>query len=168
MASAPHLAPLVPSGPGRHIQIGGFGTTIRVPGQAVGGSVSLVEHSLEPGLLGAPPHRHSREDETSYVLQGRLTVQVGGEIVTAGPGEVIVKPRGVFHAFWNAGGEPVRFLEVISPGGFEDYFAELARIVPQDGPPDLDAIAELAARFGMEFDMSRIPELMQRHGVRLG
>lgn len=168
MASAPQFAPLVAAGQGRHVQIGGFGTTIRVPGQAVGGSVSLVEHSLEPGLLGAPPHRHSREDETSYVLQGRLTVQVGEETVTAGPGEVIVKPRGIFHAFWNAGDEPVRFLEVISPGGFEDYFAELARIIPPDGPPDLGAIAELAARYGMEFDMGRIPELMQRHGVRLG
>lgn len=158
----------VAAGQGELIQIGGFGTLVKAPAQATNGSVSVVEHTLEPGLLGAPPHRHSREDETSYVLEGQLTVQIGDEIATVEPGAMVVKPRGVFHAFWNAGGRPVRFLEVISPGGFEEYFAELARIIPADGPPDVGAIVALAARYGMEFDLAGIPELMQRHGVRLG
>lgn len=135
---------------GETIQIGGFGTRVKVPAGAVGGSASIVEHTLAPGLLGAPPHRHTREDETSYVLEGRLTVQIGDEVVTAGPGEIVVKPRGIFHAFWNAGDEPVRFVEVISPGGFEGYFAELAPLIPADGPPDLDRLAALAARRGGE------------------
>lgn len=159
-----HLA----AGEGELIQIGGFGTRVKVPGEAAGGSVSVVEHTLAPGLLGSPPHRHTREDETSYVLEGRLTVQVGDEVATAGPGEMIVKPRGIAHAFWNGGSEPVRFLEVISPGGFERYFAELALRIPADGPPDLDGIAALAARYGMEFDFARMPELLARHGLRLG
>ena len=168
MASTPAQLTRVAADGGTRIQIGGFGAVIKVPGEATGGSVSIVEHTLAPGLLGAPPHRHDREDETSCVLEGRLTVQVGDDVVTVGPGEMVVKPRGIFHAFWNAGDQPVRFLEVISPGGFEAYFAELARLVPGDGPPDLGAIAALAARYGMEFDFPAMPELMQRHGVRLG
>lgn len=153
---------------GTRIQIGGFGTIVKASSERTNGSVAVVEHTLAPGLLGAPPHRHTREEETSYVLEGQLTVQIGPDVVTAGPGEMVVKPRGILHAFWNAGDQPVRFLEVISPGGFEGYFAELAPLVPAHGAPDLGAIAALGARYGMEFDFALIPEIMQRHGVRLG
>lgn len=153
---------------GPPIHIGGFGILVRVPSALTNGSVSVVEHTLAPGLLGAPPHLHTREDETSYVLEGVLTVQLGEEVVTARPGDVVVKPRGTLHTFWNGGEHPLRFLEVISPGGFDDYFAELARIVPAAGPPDPDALVELAARYGLEFDLARMPGLMERHGLRLG
>lgn len=153
---------------GDAIDIGGFGTRVRVPSATMTGSVSLVEHTLAPGLLGSPLHRHSREDETSYVLEGILSAQVGDRVVTAGPGEIVLKPRGVFHAFWNAGEAPVRFLEVISPGGFEAYFPELAAIIPADGPPDMDALSALGARYGIEFDLASIPVLLERHRLRLG
>lgn len=158
----------VPATGGPTIDLGGFGTTIKVRSEASGGSVAVVEHTLAPGLLGAPPHRHEREDETSYVLSGELTVRVGGETVTVGPGGIVVKPRGVVHTFWNAGAEPVRFVEVITPGGFESYFEELADLVPQDGPPDMGAIAALAGRYGMAFEFEAMPALMEEHGVRLG
>lgn len=153
---------------GETICIGGFGTRLRVGAALTGGSLSLVEHTLAPGLLGAPLHRHTREDETSYVLEGVLTVQIGEEVVTAGPGEIVVKPRGELHTFWNAGETPVRLLEAITPGGFEAYFAELARIIPADGPPDMGEIGALGARFGVEFDLGGTGALMARHGVRLG
>ena len=67
-------------------------------------------------------HTHRNEDEYSYVLEGRLGVQLGDEVLEAGPGELVFKPRGVPHAFWNAGDEPLRLLELISPAGFENYF----------------------------------------------
>jgi quercetin dioxygenase-like cupin family protein len=158
----------VAAGGGEVIRIGGFVTVVKVAEQLPSGSASVVEHTLAPGLLGAPPHRHAREDETSYVLEGTLSAQVGEEVVTVGAGEILVKPRGIFHTFWNAGAEPVRFVEVISPGGFERYFAELARIIPPDGPPDMGELVALAARYGMEFDLARIPELLERHRLRLG
>lgn len=153
---------------GKRIAIGGFVTTVKVPSGVTAGSVAVVEHVLAPGLIGAPPHRHSQEDETSYVLKGELTVQIGEETAILGPGAMVVKPRGLFHTFWNAGAEPVQFLEVISPGGFEGYFEELARLVPSEGPPDMAGIAALGARYGMEFQFERLPELMQRHNLRLG
>ena len=157
----------VGAGEGHVVDLKGFGTTFKVPGAATGGSVAVVEHTLAPRRLGAPPHRHRHEDEVSYVLDGELTVQQGREVVTAGPGECIVKPRGIFHAFWNAGSRTVRFLEIIAPAGFERYFAELARLVPDDGPPDIEGIVALAGRYGLEFDMSAVPGLLERYGLTM-
>jgi hypothetical protein len=79
-----------------------------------------------------------------------------------------VKPRGVFHAFWNIGATPVRFLEVIAPGEFAHYFRELAPLVSPAGSPDLAAIAALAGRYGVEFDFASMPVLVERHGLRVG
>lgn len=86
----------------------------------------------------------------------------------AGPGATVLKPRGEWHTFWNAGTTPVRFLEVIAPAAFATYFRELAGIIPPDGPPDPAAIVALAARYGLEFDFAALGPLMERHGLRLG
>lgn len=102
------------------------------------------------------------------MLQGELTVEIENEITTVPAGGVMVKPRGRFHTFWNADAQTVQFLEVISPGGFEEYFRELAGIIPSDAPPDMSAVASLAARYGMEFNLESLPGLMQQHGLRLG
>jgi mannose-6-phosphate isomerase-like protein (cupin superfamily) len=159
---------LVSPDDGELIRIGGFGTRYAVPSPATRGAAAVVEHTLEPGLLGAPMHRHAREDEISCVLAGELTIRIGAEVVTASVGDVVLKPRGVFHTFWNAGDVPVRFLEVIAPGGFEGYFRELRSVIPAEGPPDLAAIVALAARYGLEFDLASVPDLLQSHGLRLG
>src|SRR4029453_8322550 len=82
-----------------------------------------------PRALGAPLHSHHNEDEHSYVLQGRFGIQLGDELLEAGPGDLLFKPRAVAHAFWNAGDEPARLLELISPAGFEHYFRELAPLL---------------------------------------
>jgi mannose-6-phosphate isomerase-like protein (cupin superfamily) len=126
--------------------------------------LSLIEHTLPPRALGAPVHRHSNEDEYSYVLEGRLGAQLGDEIVEAGPGELVRKPRGQEHTFWNAGDEPLRFLEIISPGGFASYFRELAPLLAAG---DHAAVQEVAARYELEIDFSTIPALAERHGLRV-
>jgi mannose-6-phosphate isomerase-like protein (cupin superfamily) len=166
-ANAPHPTYLRP-GAGEAVWIGGFGTIYKVPSEVTDGAVAIVEHVLGPQQLGAPLHRHSREDEISRVLEGELTVQQGDRQDTAGVGGTIVKPHGVFHAFWNAGTTPVRFLEVIAPGAFAQYFRELAPLLKREGPPDLAAVAALAGRFGVEFDFGSVPKLLAQHGLRLG
>src|SRR5215212_1549971 len=103
-----------------------LGTTYKVLSNSVNGSVGIVEHTLEGRSLGAPMHKHTHEDEISYVLEGNLSVIQNGEIQTAGPGQFIVKPRGIFHTFWNEGENRIRFMEVITPGNFQYYFAEMA------------------------------------------
>jgi quercetin dioxygenase-like cupin family protein len=158
----------LPPGAGETVWIGSFGTSYKVSSEATGGAVAIVEHVLGPQQLGAPLHRHSREDEISYVLEGELTVQQGHRRDTAGVGGTIVKPRGVFHAFWNAGATPVRFLEIIAPGGFAGYFQELAPLIKPGGLPDLAAVTAVGGRYGLEFNFASVPELLARHGLRLG
>ena len=84
---------------------------------ATGGRFALVQHLFEPRALAAPMHRHRDEDEYSFVLTGRIGAVLGDEELVAEAGNLIVKPRGQWHTFWNAGDEPAAVLEIISPGG---------------------------------------------------
>src|SRR5215217_7625466 len=129
-----------------------LGTTYKVLSKSVSGSAAIVEHTLESKSIGAPMHKHTFEDEISYVLEGELSVIQNGEVQTAGPGQYIVKPRGIFHTFWNAGEKRIRFLEVITPGNFEYYFAEIEPLLSTGQPPQLDKIREVAARYGLIVD----------------
>ncbi len=159
---------VVAAGEGEVVLRGGFGVVGKVSGAETGGAFSVVEHPLDPGVLGAPPHTHANEDETSFVIEGEVGVLIGDEEFEAGPGSYVLKPRGVPHAFWNPGPDPARILEIISPAGFERYFEELAGVLSAGGPPDLGRILEVAGRYGLTFHMERIPELLERHGLRLG
>ncbi len=134
---------------------------------ASGGKLSLVEHPLAPRALGSPMHTHAREDEYSYILAGQIGAQVGDEVIFAGPGEVIAKPSRIPHAFWNVGDEPARVLEIIAPGGFEDYFANLGELLAAGGPPDPAARQALGQRFGLDLDIDSIPRLAAEHSLKL-
>ncbi len=78
-----------------------------------GGRVGLVEHLLAPRSIAAPMHRHTKEDEFSMVLEGTVWFSAKGMELTAGPGDLVVKPRGEWHTFWNADERPARLLEII-------------------------------------------------------
>lgn len=141
-----------------------LGVRFLLESEATGGSFALVEHTLPPRGLGAPVHRHANEDEYSYVLEGRLGAQLGDEVIEAGPGELVRKTRGQEHTFWNAGDEPLRFLEIISPAGFEGYFRELAPLLAAG---DQSGVQEVAARYELEIDFATIPALAERHGLEV-
>ncbi len=102
------------------------------------------------------------------MIEGEIGVLIGEEELRAGPGTYVLKPRGVPHAFWNAGPEPARILEIISPAGFERYFEELAGVLSSGGPPDLARISEIAGRYGLTFHVEQVSELLERHGLTLG
>jgi len=146
---------------------GPLGAILMLGGDRTGGSLSLVEHPLQPRALGSPVHTHRHEDEYSVVLEGQVGAQIGEQTVVAGPGTVLVKPRGVPHAFWNPADRPARLLEIISPAGFEGYFAGLGEILAGQGPPDAGRLAELADRYGLDLDRASIPRLAAAHGLRL-
>jgi quercetin dioxygenase-like cupin family protein len=143
-----------------------LGVRFMIDGEQTGGRFSVVEHPLPPRALGSPMHTHASEDEYSYVLEGRVGVQLGEQVLEAGPGELIFKPRGQRHAFWNAGDEPARLLEIISPGGFEGYFREIAPLLAEP-QPDEQAIGEVLGRYQLDMDFSTIPVLAERHGLSL-
>lgn len=160
-------SPLVPAGTGRHLMEGPLGAVLLAGGSATGGAASFVLHPLAPRALGSPVHTHSREDEWTYVLEGQVGVQVGEQVVLARPGDLVLKPRTVPHAFWNPTDEPARMLEVITPGGFEAYFEELGEILAA-GEPDLGRLGELAARHGLRMDRASVPRLVAEHDLRMG
>jgi mannose-6-phosphate isomerase-like protein (cupin superfamily) len=145
---------------GEAIDLGTLGVRFLVWSAESGGGFALVEHPIPPRSLCAPLHRHSREDEYSFVLEGRMGAQLGDAVVYAAAGELVFKPRGQWHTFWNAGEDPCRILEIISPGGFERFFAEVAA-QPAEGD-------DVAARYGLEFDMQSIARLCDEHGLVFG
>jgi hypothetical protein len=115
--------------------------------------------------LAAPVHRHMREDEYSYVLEGRVGALLGDEVLVAEPGDLVFKPRGQWHTFWNAGDQPTRILEIISPAGFERFFAELIDLGGVTGA-DPQTLAALCARYELEMDPDSVPGLLERFGLR--
>src|SRR3712207_4281917 len=127
---------------GDRVSLLALGVRFMIDGETTGGAFSLVEHPLPPRALGSPLHTHRNEDEYSYILEGRVGVQLGDDVLVAGPGDLVFKPRGQQHAFWNAGDEPARLLEIISPAGFENYFRELAPLLSAP-ERDEDAIAQV-------------------------
>jgi len=131
-------------------------------GTSTDGRVALVEHTIAPRTLAAPMHRHSREDEYSFVLAGTLGVIQDGVDITASPGDLVFKPRGHWHTFWNAGDETLRVLEIISPGGIEELFRLLAE---PGGEYDPETLPVLAARFGCDVDFEGTIPLVPRHGL---
>lgn len=145
----------------RHIY-GAFGVHWKIDGADSGGRFSVVHHPIAPRSLVAPLHLHHREDEYSYVLTGRMGAILGDEVVTAGPGTWVFKPRGQWHTFWNAGDTPCEIIEIISPAGFEDFFRELTNVWGQP-----ERISALAARYGHELDFDSVPALCQRFGLTM-
>src|ERR687893_3178962 len=136
--------------------LGSIGVRFMIDGSEAGERFSLVEHAMSPRALAAPLHLHTREDEYSYVLEGRMGALLGDEVVEAGPGDLVHKPRNQWHTFWNAGDEPCRILEIISPAGFEHFFQELSGMggVLQAGE---EAVAQLNERYGLEMRPETVP-----------
>ncbi len=135
-------------------------------GDGSDGRFALIEHTIPPRTLAAPLHTHEHEDEYSFVLAGRLGAQIGDEVVEADAGELVLKPRGIPHAFWSAGDEETRVLEIISPAGFEQYFADLAPHLAAGSEPDFAAMAAIRERYGLTIDLSSIARLTEEHGLR--
>jgi mannose-6-phosphate isomerase-like protein (cupin superfamily) len=142
---------------GEAVDLGTLGARFMVWTAESGGGFSLVEHPIAPRHLVAPLHRHSREDEYSYVVEGRMGAQLGDDVVVVEAGDLVFKPRDQWHTFWNAGDGPCRILEIISPGGFEQFFADLAAgtLAPE----------QVGARYGLEFDFDSVPRLCAEHGL---
>ncbi len=135
-----------------------------VEGHDSGGRFALVEHTIAPGALAAPMHMHSNEDEYTYVLAGTFAAMLGDHEVQAEPGDLVFKPRGQWHTFWNPGDQPTRVLEIISPAGLEQFF----RLVDApEAEQDMVAIGEMAARIGCDVDEAATAALVERLGVRL-
>jgi mannose-6-phosphate isomerase-like protein (cupin superfamily) len=144
--------------------LGAVGARFILAGDPSDGRFSLVEHPIVSRGLAAPVHVHRREDEFSFVIEGRWGFQLGSEVVYAEPGDLVYKPRDVWHTFWNATDQPARLLEIISPAGFEKLFVELADLLRTD-PDNLDAAAALGPKYGVDSDPAATARVVAQHGL---
>jgi uncharacterized cupin superfamily protein len=127
-----------------------------LPWQVLGDSAStnggflFGEARLEPGAQAPGLHVHTREDESLYVIEGVMTVELDGERIDLRPGEFMVLPRGIPHRFGNLSDEPVRCVGAIAPTDIEGFFNEqTAYFSTLSGPPDPEKLAQIAARYGL-------------------
>lgn len=117
--------------------------------EETGGAMSIVD-SLSPVGSGPPRHVHHNEDETFVMITGTCKIWIEGIETIAGPGESVFIPRGKEHTFKVIGDEPSRHLVILTPGGFEGFFQDMA-----DGqcqiPEDMPAIEASATKHNMTF-----------------
>ncbi|WP_051341572.1 quercetin 2,3-dioxygenase [Pseudonocardia spinosispora] len=148
-------AGVVRAGQGPAIWMVGDTYTLKATSESTGGAFALIEASIPSGG-GPPPHIHTREDEAFYLLSGQLQVSVGDETTLVRGGDFVYLPRGIAHSFTNPGVSAAHALLLITPGGFEGFFAELgtrARVgeqAPPFDPSDFERVAEATRRYGGE------------------
>ena len=136
-------------GPGDHMRF-------IVTGAQTGGAFFMAEVTVPPGG-GPPPHLHTREDESFYLQQGTVTIQVGDRTLHASPGDFVHLPRGIAHSFRNTGTQEVKMLLTVTPAGLEEFFAEAFYPAPEgSSPPPVNAAF-----------MARLMGAASRHGITL-
>lgn len=114
-----------------------------------GGAMSITDSVSPPGS-GPPRHIHHDADETFVVLTGDAEFWIEGERFTRGPGETAFIPRGKEHTFRIVSKVPCRHLVILTPGGFEGFFAEMAAGACRI-PDDMPQIVEIGNRYNIEF-----------------
>lgn len=159
--TAPSKTPTIVTPDGRAaFDFGGLGVQWAIDGAQTGGHFSVVHHPIAPRALAAPLHFHHNEDEYSYVLTGSLGALLGDDVVVAGPGTWVFKPRHQWHTFWNAGDTPCEIIEVIAPSGFEHYFHEVAAAWG-----DMAAFAAINEKYALDMRFDSVPGLCERFGL---
>ena len=141
--------------------------TYKLDGGVTDGRLAVLEVTIPPRTL-VKPHQHSKEDEFSLILSGRVGARIGDttyEEVAAGSS--LVKPRDIPHAMWNVTEEPARILEIVMPAGLERYFEELAPILSQHGPQWTERFYELATKYGLTILDDWSDELKERYQITL-
>lgn len=138
----------IPANEGRCFNVLGNELLLKVSGADTGGVYELYEQNNPPGA-GVPPHIHSGEDETFYVVRGKVRFLVGEKWIEAGPGTTLFAPRNVPHGYQIVGQEDALLLFIVSPPNIEPMFAELSALPP--GPPDLAKVGEICGRYDIRF-----------------
>ncbi len=136
---------------GRRIDLPGWSMRVKVTAEDTQGGVTVLDGRMAPRTAGPIAHIHDGHDETFVVLDGRLRFRLGETFLTAAAGDTAFASRRVAHGFGNPFDEEAHYLVVLTPSGYEGYFAELAGHLARKGtPPDPDQARALMARYATE------------------
>ena len=131
------------------LEVAGSRVIEHLGGAETNGAVAMLEFAVTSGYPVPPPHVHEREDELTYVLEGTLEMQLGDETRVLGAGESVLKPRGIPHTFRVRGDSGARFLELLTPAGFECYFRAAAAALHRGAAPTPELATSLMASYGV-------------------
>ncbi len=134
---------------------------IKASAKQTANAFSLVE-MLTPVGPGSPYHVHRAEDESFYILEGRIEFISGERRFTAGPGSNVFLPRDIPHGFRVVGKSPARYLVFSAPAGFDEFVTEAgvpatSLTLPVPSAPDMDKLMPLAAKHRIEI-LGPLPE----------
>lgn len=148
---------VVGDGQGTQVWAMGILVTVKVKAADTGGAYSVFEDLIPPGA-GPVPHTHTKEDETIFVLEGKLRAWLGGKQYDLKAGDFVHMPRGVQHSFKNVSDEPTRMLLTYTPGGFEQWFLDVGKTAtpgtkssPEVTADDIKKAVAQAQKFGVTF-----------------
>jgi quercetin dioxygenase-like cupin family protein len=133
----------------RPLQILGDQIWIKLAGSDTNGDYTVLETVTQP-QSGPPLHRHKREQESFYVLDGDFVFEVDGKRVPAGTGSSVFVPRGTAHAFRNVGTTPGRMLITVHPAGLDEFLTEVSGCTDAQGEPNMSLAIPIARRHGLE------------------
>lgn len=146
----PSAAIQLEPGEGEILHVINDGIRVLADGAATGGSAFQFECLVPPGS-GPPLHRHEREDELFYVLEGNFKFMLDEEEFAAASGAFVYAPKGSLHAFRNTGASPGRLLVTCTPAGLDAAFRAVR--LPEAGsgeiPPTLEEMTATFARYGV-------------------
>jgi quercetin dioxygenase-like cupin family protein len=134
-------------GEGERIAAGASTAVMKATAETTGGAFSMSEGTFPAGMAGPPPHAHNHTTDTFYVLEGTLHLTVDGREIDAPAASYILVPPGVVHTFANTSDEPVRFLNINAPGGWENYLRGLAEAVGSGTMPGTPEFAQIVAKY---------------------
>jgi quercetin dioxygenase-like cupin family protein len=149
----------VPPGEGRSIWIVGDTYAFKAVSEDTNGAFMLFEASVPP-QSGPPPHRHHREDEAYYILEGTFEILDNDRTFTASAGSFVHIPRGTLHRFKNVGETTARMLVLFTPAGFEKFLFEVGQpaeeggLAPAVGSEEIERTLAAAPKYGMEISFS--------------
>lgn len=143
-------------GEGRTVAVVGDVYRFLAMGEDTNGKYAMWEALVPPGG-GPPPHVHSREEESFYILDGEITFTIDGKPLVATAGMFANMPVGVPHSFKNESGKPAKMLISVAPAGLEKMFFEfgvpLAEGATTALPPskeEIEKLLKLAPNYGVQ------------------
>jgi quercetin dioxygenase-like cupin family protein len=147
---------MIHSGEGRRFAIPGGICTIKATGEDTGGTYAVIE-MLIPPQVGPPPHIHSREIESFYILEGSLSFWLSDRKLSGSAGSLVIAPPGLTHTFKNEEDSTARVLLLITPAGLEEFFQEVGVPIKEESalsehftPENLEQMVTTASKYGVE------------------
>jgi quercetin dioxygenase-like cupin family protein len=133
---------------GQRLEVLGDQVCIKLPSAQSANHMAVMTVEVPPEG-GVPLHTHLQEEESYYMLEGQMLVQVGSEEIEIGAGDFVHIPAGVVHSYRNTSDQPIRFLAWTVGGAMDSFFQEMAEQI-REVPQDFAKMPEILKKYGIQ------------------